>query len=106
MTFTNYDGGLGIDYTRAIPMLPDTYLTMLRVQLKDGACDTVMFDSGAKSFYELSTKSFSRLRTVSKALEVEGSGTGSPVVGSCGAGRQIAEVSGSHPSIQVGQLPL
>ena len=42
MTFTNYDGGLGIDYTRAIPMLPDSYLTLLRVQLKDGACDTVM----------------------------------------------------------------
>ena len=31
MTFTSYDGGLGIDYTRAIPMLPDTYLTLLRV---------------------------------------------------------------------------
>lgn len=70
MTFTNYDGGLGIDYTRAIPMLPDSYLTLLRVQLKDGACDTVMFDSGAKSFYELSTKSFSNLRTAGKALEV------------------------------------
>lgn len=70
MTFTNYDGGLGIDYTRAIPMLPDSYLTLLRVQLKDGACDKVMFDSGAKSFYELSMKSFSNLRTAGKALEV------------------------------------
>lgn len=84
MTFTNYDGGLGIDYTRAIPMLPDTYLTMLRVQLKDGACDTVMFDSGAKSFYELSTKSFSRLRTVSKALEVKGAGQGVLSLGAAG----------------------
>ena len=84
MTFTNYDGGLGIDYTRAIPMLPDSYLTMLRVQLKDGACDTVMFDSGAKSFYELSMKSFSNLRTAGKALEVKGAGQGVLSLGAAG----------------------
>lgn len=84
MTFTNYDGGLGIDYTRAIPMLPDSYLTLLRVQLKDGACDTVMFDSGAKSFYELSMKSFSNLRTAGKALEVKGAGQGVLSLGAAG----------------------
>lgn len=44
----------------------------------------MVFDSGAKSFYELSTKSFSRLRTVSKALEVKGAGQGVLSLGAAG----------------------
>ena len=85
LTFTNYDGGLGIDYSCAIPMLPDSYLTLLRVQLKGEACDTVMFDSGAQDFYELSMKSFSRLQAEdAKALKVMGKGEGVLSLGAAG----------------------
>ena len=85
LTFTNYDGGLGIDYSCAVPMIPDPYLTLLRVKLGKNSCDTVMFDSGAKAFYELSVKSFNRLETSDKkALKVLGKGIGALSIGAAG----------------------
>ena len=85
LTFTNYDGGLGIDYSCAVPMIPDPYLTLLRVKLGKNSCDTVMFDSGAKAFYELSVKSFNRLEASDKkALKVLGKGIGALSIGAAG----------------------
>lgn len=65
-TFTTYDKDLGIDYGYAIPLINDPYVTLLPVRLGKNSCDTVMFDSGARAFYEISVGCFDRLGEYNK----------------------------------------
>lgn len=103
LIFTNYDGGLGIDYSCAIPLIPDTQLTLFRIMLGKEACDTVMFDSGAKSFYELSTKSFSRLQNDKKAMKVMGKGEGVLSIGAAGLEEKSLKYRVCIPKFGVGK---
>lgn len=102
LIFTNYDGGLGIDYSCAVPLIPDEQLTLFRVTLGKDACDTVMFDSGAKAFYELSTKSFQRLQSDKKAMKVMGKGEGSLSIGAAGLEEKSMKYRVCMPKFGIG----
>lgn len=102
LIFTNYDDGLGIDSSCAVPLIPDPQLTMFQVKLGKDACDTVMFDSGAKSFYELSTKSFNRLKNNKKAMKVMGKGEGVLSIGAAGLEEKSVKYRVCMPKFGIG----
>ena len=60
-TLTSSEKGLGIDSLYAIPLVKDPYLVRIPVRFADNEQDTVMFDSGASSFYAMSATSHRRL---------------------------------------------
>lgn len=59
--FTTLTEGLGLDPSRALPLLPNDYVPMVAVRLGKSDTDTVMFDSGAEGFYEMSNRQRERL---------------------------------------------
>lgn len=84
-TFASSAAGLDVDYTTALPMIDDRFLVLLQVNLGGGACDTVMFDSGAAAFYEISMASLDRLEKKGrKTVRVLGSGSGVLSFGAAG----------------------
>lgn len=84
-TFASSVDKLSVDYTTAIPLVNDRFLALLQVNLGGGACDTVMFDSGASAFYEISALSLDRLeKKGKKAVRVLGSGSGILSFGAAG----------------------
>lgn len=85
LTFASSVDKLSVDYATAIPLVDDPFLALLQVNLGGGACDTVMFDSGAASFYEISAASLDRLeKSGKKAVRVLGSGSGILSFGAAG----------------------
>lgn len=84
-TFASSIDKLTVDYASAIPLVDDQFLALLKVNLGGGACDTVMFDSGAAAFYEISAASLDRLmQKGKKAVRVLGSGSGILSFGAAG----------------------
>lgn len=64
-------------------MLPGNFVPWLEVKLGDHQADTVMFDSGAGGFYEISEKSFRRIKN-SDAFRVLDKGHGILSLGAAG----------------------
>lgn len=64
-------------------MLPGNFVPWLEVKLGDRQMDTVMFDSGAEGFYEISEKSFQRMKN-SDAFRVLDKGHGILSFGAAG----------------------
>jgi predicted aspartyl protease len=75
-TFTDYDKDLGIDYTYSHPLLKDKFLTLFTINIGRNSNDTIMFDSGAAGFYEMSKASYERLKTSKKDVKLLCSGEG------------------------------
>lgn len=83
-TFTDFSKDLGVDFSRATPLVTEAFVPHLIVNLGKQAIDTVMFDSGAADFYEMSTQSHERLRKSKKAVKHLASGTGILSMGASG----------------------
>lgn len=105
LMFTN--SGEGLDRMAghfAIPMIADRFLTLLPVQLGEQACDTVMFDSGAEAFYEVSTKSFQRLEKQPDVMSVLGKGEGVLSLGAAGLEQKTLKHRVCFPQLRLGSL--
>jgi len=75
---------LGADPNCAIVMVPDRFMTLLPVRLGEQR-DTVMFDTGASAFYEMSSASYARLhRDTTAHLQMLASGRGTLSMGAAG----------------------
>ncbi len=86
----------------AIPMITDRFLALLPVRLGEQVCDTVMFDSGAEAFYEISKNSFRRLAKQPEAMSVLGKGEGALSLGAAGFEHKTLKHRVCFPMFQLG----
>lgn len=100
---TDYDKNLQIDYAHCIPMVKAPYLTLIPVRLGSSECDTVMFDSGAKEFYEISMTSYQRLKNNKKALKTLAKGHGILSLGAAGIERNSEKYRSKIPKFSIGK---
>lgn len=82
--FTTLSEGLGLDFSRALPLLPHDYVPMVVVKLGKTASDTVMFDSGAEGFYEMSNRQQARLTRDRSTARILATAEGSLSMGASG----------------------
>lgn len=87
-TFTSFSRDLGITPAQALPLLKDKMVPLLPIRLGKETVDTVMFDSGASSFYEMSTTTFQRLGKKHKSFKHWASGHGVLSMGAAGIAQQ------------------
>lgn len=103
LMFTNSEGGLDRMAERfSIPMIDDRFLTLLPVRLGEQACDTVMFDSGAETFYEVSARSFQRFDGRPDVMAVLGQGEGVMSLGAAGIEQKTLKHRVCFPQLQLG----
>lgn len=102
-TFTDYDKDLGIDYAYAHPLLKDKFLTLLTINIGRNSNDTVMFDSGAEGFYEMSKASYKRLKTAKKDVRLLCSGEGILSAGVGGIERPSIKYRLKLPLFEIGK---
>ncbi len=91
MTFTNYSRDLGMDPAHALPLLKGAPVPLIPVRLGKTETDTVMFDSGAADFYEISRTTYNRLSASGRlrtALRPLASGTGILSMGAAGLAQE------------------
>ena len=82
--FTTLTEGLGLDPSRALPLLPNDYVPMVAVRLGKSDTDTVMFDSGAEGFYEMSNRQRERLTQSSSTARILATANGTLSMGASG----------------------
>lgn len=87
-TFTSFSRDLGMQPSCALPLLKGEIVPLVPLRLGKSAVDTVMFDSGAADFYEMSTSTYQRLGKRSKALHHLASGHGVLSMGVAGLAQQ------------------
>ena len=90
--FTTLSEGLGLDFSRALPLLPNDYVPMVAVRLGKTDLDTVMFDSGAEGFYEMSNRQRERLTQHRSTARILSTADGTLSMGASG----IEGVSTKH----------
>ena len=82
--FTTLTEGLGLDPSRALPLLPNDYVPMVAVRLGKTDLDTVMFDSGAEGFYEMSNRQRERLTQSRSTARILATANGTLSMGASG----------------------
>lgn len=82
--FTTLSEGLGLDPSRALPLLPHDYVPMVAIRLGKTATDTVMFDSGAEGFYEMSQRQVQRLTAHRSTARILATAQGALSMGASG----------------------
>ena len=82
--FTTLTEGLGLDPSRALPLLPNDYVPMVAVRLGKSDTDTVMFDSGAEGFYEMSNRQRERLTQSRSTARILATADGTLSMGASG----------------------
>lgn len=80
---TDERDSLGLDYNYCSELLPGSYAPLIPVRVGTKV-DTVMFDSGAESLYEMSTKAFLCNQADTASLKVLGHGHGVLSAGAAG----------------------
>ncbi|MDE6819691.1 MAG: retropepsin-like domain-containing protein [Bacteroides acidifaciens] len=102
-TLTSSEKGLGIDSLCGIPLVKDPYLVRIPVRFADNEQDTVMFDSGASSFYSMSATSHRRLsKKYSKSFEQLGKGVGILSLGVSGVEKASTKYRLKIPHFSIG----
>ena len=102
-TLTSSEKGLGIDSLCGIPLVKDPYLVRIPVRFADNEQDTVMFDSGASSFYAMSATSHRRLSEKhSKSFEQLGKGVGILSLGVSGVEKASTKYRLKIPHFSIG----
>ena len=82
--FTTVAEGLGPDSVQPLAMLPDPFVPLVALRIGEHAVDTVMFDSGAQSLYEMSQRAYSRLAADTAAVRHLATGFGILSMGAAG----------------------
>ena len=82
--FTTLTDSLGLDFSRATPLLPDPYVPLIEVRLDKAVVDTVMFDLGAHALYEPSVRNYARLSKAGSAFRTQASAMGALSMGASG----------------------
>lgn len=77
------DEKLGIDYNCGVVMVPDHFLALIPVRM-GVQTDTVMFDTGAESLYEMCTKTYDRVRSATADINLLATGKGTLSMGAAG----------------------
>ena len=102
-TLTSLEKGLGIDSLYAIPLVKDPYLVRIPVRFADNEQDTVMFDSGASSFYAMSATSHRRLsEKKTNSFEQLGKGVGILSLGVSGVEKASVKYRLKIPHFSIG----
>lgn len=102
-TLTSSEKGLGIDSLYAIPLVKDPYLVRIPVRFADNEQDTVMFDSGASSFYAMSVTSHRRLsEKKTNSFEQLGKGVGILSLGVSGVEKASVKYRLKIPHFSIG----
>lgn len=102
-TLTSSEKGLGIDSLYAIPLVKDPYLVRIPVRFADNEQDTVMFDSGASSFYAMSATSHRRLsEKKTNSFEQLGKGVGMLSLGVSGVEKASVKYRLKIPHFSIG----
>lgn len=102
-TLTSSEKGLGIDSLYAIPLVKDPYLVRIPVRFADNEQDTVMFDSGASSFYAMSGTSHRRLsEKKTNSFEQLGKGVGILSLGVSGVEKASVKYRLKIPHFSIG----
>lgn len=102
-TLTSSEKGLGIDSLYAIPLVKDPYLVRIPVRFADNEQDTVMFDSGASSFYAMSATSHRRLsEKKTNSFEQLGKGVGILSLGVSGVEKASVKYRLKIPHFSIG----
>lgn len=86
---TDERDSLGLDYNYCSEMLSGSYVPLLPVRVGTKV-DTVMFDSGAESLYEMSVATYRRLQSDTTSIRLLGHGTGTLSAGAAGV-EQMSE---------------
>lgn len=84
LTFTNFRKDLGIASQLPLPLVPHSFVPLISIPLTPTLCDTVMFDSGAAAFYEMSNNTYHRLPEKHKGIRLLASGKGILSLGASG----------------------
>lgn len=82
-TLTNDTTGLGMDINTAIILADDPYSTLVPIRLA-GVIDTVMFDTGALDFYEMSSRFYARVQADTTHFRPLATGSGILSLGAAG----------------------
>lgn len=103
--FTSTSEELGLKEEFATPLIDDPYLALIALPFRakdsnETNTDTVMFDAGAVDFYEMSMRSYQRLRSTA-VVETMGSAEGVLSVGAAGM-----ELPSWKYRIKIGVVPL
>lgn len=98
---TDVRDSLGLDYNYCSELLPNSFVPMLPVRVGTSV-DTVMFDSGAESLYEMSVSSFSRLRVDTSSVGILSHGFGTLSAGAAGIETNSEKWRLLIPSFHVG----
>lgn len=104
LIFTNNDEDLGIDSIYGIPMVTDSRLVRIAVEIGHHSQDTVMFDCGASGFYSICRKSFARLQQAHGEMELLGKGKGILSLGAAGLGNASVKYRLKIPVFVLGKV--
>lgn len=77
------DMKLAIDYNCGVVMVPDHFLALIPVRM-GAQTDTIMFDTGAQSLYEMCTKTYERVRSATADVNLLAMGKGTLSMGAAG----------------------
>lgn len=101
---TNDTTGLGIDINNGILLTDDPYSTMVPIRV-GGVIDTVMFDTGALDFYEMSNKFYARVQADTTHFRRLASGSGILSMGAAGLEAQSLKHRVLIPQGYIGNIP-
>ena len=95
------DVKLGIDYNYGIIMAPDRFLALVPIRM-GAQTDTVMFDTGAESLYEMSTKTYNRVRSATADVNLLATGKGTLSMGAAGMENASVKYRLKMPKFNIG----
>ncbi len=98
---TDERDSLGLDYNYCTEMLADSYVPLLPVRV-GAQVDTVMFDTGAESLYEMSVSSFRRMVADTASLHIVAHGVGILSAGAAGVEQASEKWRVLIPTFSVG----
>ena len=101
---TDQRDSLNLDYNYCSELLPNSYVPLIPIRLGTQV-DTVMFDSGAESLYEMSTTSYRRMQSDTTSIRVLGHGFGTLSAGAGGIEAQSEKWRLLAPTMYVGAAP-
>ena len=103
-TLTNDTTGLGINLNYSILLTDDPYSTMVPIRVGN-VIDTVMFDTGALDFYEMSNRFYERVKTDSTHFHRLASGRGILSLGAAGLEAESLKHRILIPHCHIGNIP-
>ncbi len=101
---TDERDSLALNYNYCSELLQNSFVPLIPIRI-GAQVDTVMFDSGAESFYEISTRSFARIKSDTASLKVLNHGFGSLSAGAAGIEELSEKWRTLAPVVHIGAAP-